>query len=197
MWFSDCIIPARKHLIGGAMRVRKVMIILLTGFALAQTAYAQDHWVTTWTAAPQQPRGGGPPPAAQAAPAAGGQRGQGGPAAAPAPTVFNDQTIRMIVRTSLGGRRARITLSNAYGNIPLRIGTAHVALRGTESAIVPNSDRTLMFNGKSSVAIPPGAQMISDPVDLNVPQLGDLVISVYVPGESGPPTTHGTGLHTT
>jgi hypothetical protein len=49
------------------MRVRNVIIVLLTSLALAQTAYAQDHWVTTWTAAPQQPRGGGPPPAAQAA----------------------------------------------------------------------------------------------------------------------------------
>ena len=179
------------------MRVRRVIIILFATLALAQAGNAQDHWVTTWTAAPQQPRGGGPPPAAQAAAAAGGQRGQGGPVAAAPPTVFNDQTIRMIVRTSLGGRRARIALSNAYGTMPLRIGAAHVALRGTESAIVPNSDRALMFNGKSTVAIPPGAQMISDPVDLNVPQLGDLVISVYVPGESGPPTTHATGLHTT
>jgi lysophospholipase L1-like esterase len=179
------------------MRVQKVIIILFASLALAQTGYAQDHWVTTWTAAPQQPRGGGPPPAAQPAAAAGGQRGQGGPVAAAAPTVFNDQTIRMIVRTSLGGRRARVALSNAYGNVPLRIGAAHVALRGTESAIVPASDRTLMFNGKSAVTIAPGAHMISDPVDLNVPQLGDLVISVYVPGESGPPTTHGTGLHTT
>jgi lysophospholipase L1-like esterase len=39
--------------------------------------------------------------------------------------------------------------------------------------------------------------MVSDPVDLAVPALGDLVISVYVPGDSGPPTQHGTGLHTT
>src|SRR5262249_27861581 len=40
-------------------------------------------------------------------------------------------------------------------------------------------------------------QMISDPVDLEVPQLSDLAISVYIPGDSGPLTTHATGLHTT
>jgi lysophospholipase L1-like esterase len=39
--------------------------------------------------------------------------------------------------------------------------------------------------------------MISDPVDLSVPAVGDLVVSVYLPGDSGPPTQHATGLHTT
>jgi lysophospholipase L1-like esterase len=183
------------------MKRQRLAITLFIVFAATLTANAQDHWVTTWAAAPQQPRGGGPPPAAAAAPAAapaGGQRGQGGGVApAPAPTAFNDQTVRMIVRTTLGGRRARLTLSNAFGNAPLKVGTVHVALRSTESGIVAGSDRALMFNGKPNVTVPQGAQMTSDPVDLNVPQLGDLVISVYVPGESGPLTNHATGLHTT
>jgi lysophospholipase L1-like esterase len=160
------------------MRLRKLIFLLIVSIALAQVAHAQDHWVTTWTAAPQAPRAGGPP-------------------GAPAATSFNDQTVRMIVHTSLGGRRARVSLSNAYGAMPLKIGAAHVGLRSTESGIVAGSDRSLMFNGKPAVTIPQGAQMISDPVDLNVPQLGDLAISVYVPGESVPVTTHATGLHTT
>src|SRR5499425_330233 len=104
------------------MRLRRTFIVLFATLALVQVANAQDHWVTTWVAAPQQSRGGGPPPAAQPAGAPGGQRGQAGPGApavAPPPTAFNDQTIRMIVHTSLAGRRARVTLSNAYGNMPL------------------------------------------------------------------------------
>src|SRR4030095_12727904 len=173
-------------------RLRRTVIVLVVILALVQVASAQDHWVTTWVAAPQQPRGGGPPPAAQPAAAPGGQRGQAGPAgpAVAPPTAFNDQTIRMIVHTSLGGRRARVTLSNAYGNAPLKVGTAHVALRSKESAIVPASDRTLTFNGKPAVTIPQGAQMISDPVDLEIPQLGDVAVSVYIPEESGQLTTH-------
>src|SRR5262245_3428715 len=107
------------------MRGRNIVVVLIVGFALTQVANAQDHWVTTWTAAPQQQRVGGPPGAA--------------------PTSFNDQTIRMIVHTSLGGRRARVTLSNAFGNAPLKIGAAHVALRSKESAITAGSDRPLMF----------------------------------------------------
>src|SRR5215831_18116139 len=39
--------------------------------------------------------------------------------------------------------------------------------------------------------------MVSDLVDLELSQLGDLAVSVYIPGESGQLTTHATGLHTT
>ena len=103
----------------------------------------------------------------------------------------------MVFRTGLGGRRARVTLSNAFGNAPLTIGSAHVALHGKDSGIMAGSDRALMFNGKPSITIAQGAHVISDPVDLDVPQLGDLVISVYIPGDSGQLTMHNTGLHTT
>ena len=160
------------------MKLRNLTFVLVASFALVQVASAQDHWVATWAAAPQQARGG--PPTAN-----------------PAPAVFNDQTVRMVVHTSIGGRRARVTLSNTFGNIPLKIGAAHIALRGKESAIAAGSDRTLMFNGKPTVTIAQGAQMTSDPVDLEIPQLGDLAISIYIPGESGQLTTHATGLHTT
>jgi lysophospholipase L1-like esterase len=103
----------------------------------------------------------------------------------------------MIVHTSIGGRRARVTLTNAHGAMPLKIGAAHIAVRSKESEIVAGTDRTLMFNGKPAVTIPQGAQMISEPVDLQIPQLGDLAISIYVSGEVGQVTTHQTGLHTT
>jgi lysophospholipase L1-like esterase len=161
------------------MKLRRSLIVLIVMLAVAQAAAAQEHWVTSWTAAPQAPRVGGPPNAAAA------------------PTVFNDQTIRMIVRTSLGGRRARVVLTNAYGNVPLKVGAAHVAIRSKDSAIAAGSDRALMFNGKPSVTIPQGAQMVSDSVDLNIPQLTDLAVSVYISGDSGQLTTHATGLHTT
>jgi lysophospholipase L1-like esterase len=191
------------------MKQRNWVAVVVIILVLAPLAAAQDHWVTTWAAAPQQVRVIAPLTATQpaaggaAAPAgggggapAGGQRGQG-PGANPAPTAFSDQTVRMIVHTSLGGRRARVTLSNTFGNAPLKIGSAHVAVRSKDSGIVTGSDRTLTFNSKPTVTIAQGAQMTSDPVDLDVPQLGDLAISVYIPGESGQLTTHATGLHTT
>ena len=43
----------------------------------------------------------------------------------------------------------------------------------------------------------PGAVIVSDPVDIEVPPLADLAISLYLPSDTGSPTTHATGLHTT
>jgi lysophospholipase L1-like esterase len=176
------------------MKLRNLLFIVLVSTAVP-FANAQEHWVGTWAAAPQQGRGGPPPAQANAAATPAAPAGQRGPA--PAPSSFQDQTVRMIVHTSIGGTRARVTLSNTFGNAPLTIGSAHVALRSKESAIVPGSDRALMFNGKPTVTIAQGAQITSDPFDLEIPQLGDLAISIYLPGESGQLTTHATGLHTT
>lgn len=177
--------------------MRIVLIAALSALlpGLVSIAAAQDHWVATWAASPQAPRFAIPRPAAPAP--------SGAPAATPPPTpaptapAFNNQTVRMIVRTSVGGRRARVQLSNAFGTAPLKVGAAHIALREKDSAIVPASDHALTFSGQPSFTIPPGADILSDPVDIDIPKLGDLVISVYVPGEVAVPTAHLTGLHTT
>ncbi len=158
------------------MNLRTIAAFLCIAFALTTVANAQDHWVATWATAVQQPRAGAQP--------------------TPATTGFTDQTVRMIVHTTVGGRGARVLLSNTFGTKPLSIGAAHIALRSKESAITSGSDRALMFNGKPSVTIAPGAQVTSDAVDIEIPQLGDVAISVYFPSETGPITTHGTALHT-
>src|SRR5260370_38241728 len=68
-------------------------------------------------------------------------------AAAPAPAEgvvgFNNHTLRMNPRISLGGDRLRVRISNAYGNRPLTIGAAQIALRHNGPAIVAARGRTL------------------------------------------------------
>ncbi len=175
--------------------------------AFAQTP-AGSHWVATWGTAQQAPGGGGG--GGRGGP--GGGRGPGGPggapgapatpaAAAPAPaapmgTLVN-QTARMIVRTTIGGTRLRVEFSNAFGAANLDIGSAHVALRAKDSAIVPGSDRPLLFDGKPNARVLIGATLLSDPVDLKIAPLSDLAISVYVPGDSGRASGHSQALHTT
>src|SRR6185503_8219754 len=164
----------------------------------ASSALAQEHWVATWAAAPLATNIPAAPAKPVAAPVAGGAPAAAPVKPGPAPvTSFNNQTIRMVVNTSIGGRSVRVELANTFGADRLKIGSAHIALRDHGSTIVPASDRKLTFSGLSSITIPAGASMISDPVDLSVPAAGDLVVSVYVPGDSGPPTQHATGLHTT
>ena len=110
-------------------------------------------------------------------------------------SAFSNQTLRLIVRSSLGGKRLRIRLSNLYGNEKLTIGAAHLALRDDASErIVAGSDRTLTFGGETVAIIGPGALIVSDPVELGVTALSDLAVSLYIPGEvpeAFPITGHG------
>ncbi len=106
----------------------------------------------------------------------------------------------MILRTSIGGRRARVKLSNAFNGTPVEIGAAHIAVRDTErkdSGIVSGSDRALTFGGRPSIKMAPGMVVVSDPVELTVAPLSDLAVSLYFPGDTGAPTTHATGLRPT
>jgi lysophospholipase L1-like esterase len=110
-------------------------------------------------------------------------------AAAPAPAEnipvvgFNNQTLRMNPSISLGGDRLRVRISNAYGSRPLALGAAAIALREKGAAIVAGSARKLSFGGRASAVIAAGAVAFSDPVELAVPALADLAVSVHLPGE--------------
>ena len=178
------------------MTLRWIPVLVLAqvgSLGLVAQPRGQEHWVATWATAQTLVRAPRPnPPAAPAAPA--------GPAATPQAINargFHDQTVRMIVRTSLGGRRLRVRLSNAFGATPVVVGTAHLAIRAKDSAIAPDTDRSVTFSGKPGCTIGPGVVLFSDPVELSVPPVTELAVSLYFPGETGPPTTHGTALHDT
>ena len=102
---------------------------------------------------------------------------------------YNNQTIREIVHTSVGGNQVRVRISNAFGSAPLIIGAAHVAVVSSGSSIVPNTDRALTFGGRTSVTIPAGAPALSDPVDLHVQPVSDIAVSIYLPGPTLGETT--------
>jgi lysophospholipase L1-like esterase len=87
-------------------------------------------------------------------------------------------------------------LSNQYGDRPLVIGSAHVALRTSGAAIDPATDRPVTFNGRSSVIIRAGAMLVSDPIALAVPQLSDLAISLFIADSARLSTRHALGLQT-
>lgn len=112
------------------------------------------------------------------------------------PAVVHDQTIRQVARLSVGGRRVRIVLSNAYGTLPLRIGAASVALSAQDSTLQPGSLRSLTFSGQPSATVAPGAPLVSDPVDLAVPDLARLTVSMYLPQATPASTFHWDGRET-
>src|SRR6266542_1811054 len=116
-------------------------------------ATINEHWVPTWGTAQQLIRT--PPPAPPATlPAATTQPAPTATTPATPPpfrvTTLNNQTVRMILRTSIGGSRVRVKLSNAFAMPTVVVGSAHVARRGAEAGIAAGSDRALTFGGKSS-----------------------------------------------
>lgn len=117
------------------------------------------------------------------------------PAAAAEPNThdgISDTSIRNVVHTSVGGSRARIHLSNLYGNSPLTVSHATLGLAAAPSnpTAAAGSMRVLTFGEKRSVTIPPGGRVTSDAVRLNVPAAADLLVTTYSPRTSGPVTYH-------
>ena len=161
--------PRRGMLLGG---VALAIALALPGQYADAQEWNSERWTGTWGTAPAGP---------------------------PAPAnlqTFTDQTLRLIVHTSIGGNRVRIRVSNEFGATPLRIGAARIGVRASGSDVAPGTDRALTFSGNTSITIPPGAPVLSDPVELNVPALGDLAISLYLPGTVEANTIHNTGLQT-
>src|SRR5688500_15261668 len=153
-------------IIGGARQAAAQNAPLEAGRSTSLAA--GRHWVGTW-AATLVARAAVPPPAA-AAPSTPLGAGPGQPVPAP-PLNFNNQTLRQILRVSVGGPQVRAVFSNALGTAPLRVGAASIALREKDDTIVSGSGRPLLFSGKPSAAIAPGAVLVSDPVTLRVADL--------------------------
>ena len=162
--------------------LRRLSLIVVVAMALAVAGLAADpaalgnndqHWVGTWSTAVHPPDAG---------------FGITNPG-------FNNQTLRQIVHTSVGGDQVRVKLST-IGASALVVGAAHIALRDAGAAIVPGSDRTLTFSGHPSITIPASAAVLSDPVDLHVPDLGDLAVSIFVPESTGPAAWHFAAFQT-
>ncbi len=96
---------------------------------------------------------------------------------------FSGTTLREIMHVNNGGKQIRIRFTNAYGTDILTIANAHVALSAGGSDIQDGTDHAIQFGGATSVAIPPGAEVFSDPVDLSVAPLTDVAISFYLPSQ--------------
>ncbi|GGX80070.1 SGNH/GDSL hydrolase family protein [Massilia dura] len=159
--------PARRRLLAATLS-----LAALAGMPSAHAfSEAGQGWAGTWGTAP-----------ADAAPKN--------------PETFTGQTVRLVVRSSIGGGKVRIRLSNELGDTPLRIDAAHVALRTSGAGVDTASGRVLTFGGRPFVVIPLGAPVLSDPVDLAVPAQADLAVSLYLPGEAKAATIHGNAFQT-
>ena len=152
-----------RHLLAGAGLV----------LALAAPAHAaRSAWVTSWFASPQ-------------------------PLWGPdfilptnLPEALDDQSVRELVQLSAGGTAMRVVLSNRYGDRPLAIGEVRVAPALQGAAVVSGAGRVLTFGGKRSIAVPPGASAVSDPVAMPVAPLSRLAVTTWFPHRTALSTFH-------
>ncbi|TFK33665.1 SGNH hydrolase-type esterase domain-containing protein [Crucibulum laeve] len=125
------------------------------------------HWVDTWGAMPQLTEQANLPPLPFTQP----------------DVVFNNSTIRQTLHMSIGGNQIRLRISNAFGTSDLPITAVTVALPVNGSAgvstIQTRTIKTVTFSGLSSVIIPNGALVVSDPIDFPVKSQSMITVTIY------------------
>ncbi len=144
-------------------RLQLFSLAALTAFVCAGYARAQDHWVGTWAAAPM------------AAKNSGGKFGGEG---------TDGSTLREVVHVSIGGTSLRVVLTNEFGEDPLTVNAAQIALSAGGGGIVAGSSVQLSFGGHPSVVIPPGALVVSDAAPIKVAALSDVAVSLFLPDQT-------------
>ena len=157
-----------------------IAVMMLASLCLGQAALADDddddenRWLGSWAT---NPRPQLEDPIALFFP--------------PVPS-FDNQTVRQIVKLSIGGDRIRIRFDNTFGDDLLTIGAASVGIQdpGTASSVKSGTLRQITFDGESSVTLARRGIVFSDPVDLSVSDREHLAISVYLADATEVSTLH-------
>lgn len=103
---------------------------------------------------------------------------------------FADQTLRMVARAGAGGCAVQVRLSNEFGTGDVAFDAVSVARHDDGGRLVPDTSHPVTFGGTASVVVPPGEEVVSDPVPLPVGDRQELAVSMYLAGATGPATTH-------
>ncbi|BCJ38638.1 SGNH hydrolase [Actinocatenispora thailandica] len=164
----------RQLLQGGAAAILGAGAATLAGTTGADATPARSHrWAPSWYTA-------------QSAPTAADTLALGG---------FTDRTVRAVLRMSAGGRQLRLRFANPFSDRVVAVGPVTVARRpagtaGPSAAVDPASLRPVTFGGEPDSMLVAGAEVLSDPIELPVRAGGDLVVSAYLPGPTGPVAFH-------
>jgi lysophospholipase L1-like esterase len=133
-----------------------------------------QKWVGTWSTAPQLVEPGNNPPS---------------------PGLSNN-TLRQIVRVSLGGDSLRMRFSNEFSTSPATMNSVHIAVSMGGGTIDSSTDKVLNFNGKPEITIEPGTAVTSDPFQFAVQPRTNAAITIYF-GSTSPDVTGHPGSRTT
>lgn len=113
----------------------------------------------------------------------------------PAPGLSNN-TLRQVVRPSIGGDHIRVTFSNEFSTLPVVLKAAHIASSKGGSTIDSETDTPLTFKGNPETTIEPGNTVTSDPLAFDLKPRADIAITVYF-GDTSYDITGHPGSRTT
>jgi lysophospholipase L1-like esterase len=155
---------------------RTLKILITLAFAASMHGIAafcqpsRSTWVASWGASQQIPEPSNTLPADD----------------------LTDATVRQIFHLSVGGPALRVHLSNAFGTEALHVASVHIArpASSASSSIDASSDRRLTFGGSSEAVIPPGAELVSDPIEYPVAPLSDIAVTFYLQSAPDRETSH-------
>lgn len=134
--------------------------VLLLWFVVANCVAGETNapqWVGTWGTSPQLTELRNLPPSPG----------------------LTGNTLRQVVRISVGGKKLRVHFSNAFGNGPVTMAAARLALSDGSSAIKHESEKGLTFNGEASTTIAAGETATSDSLDFDLAPLSEVAVTIY------------------
>lgn len=100
-----------------------------------------------------------------------------------------DATVRDIAAAAVGGTAVQVRLSNTWGTFPATFGAVTIGIQGSGAAVVPGSLHQVTFGGSSTVTVPTGQFVTSDPVAMTIQAGQHLAVSMWVPNLT-PVTVH-------
>ena len=147
------------------------LVLMVVSFCTAGSngsSGVASQWVGTWSTAQQLVETGNNPPA---------------------PGLSNN-TLRQIVRVSVGGDTLRVRFSNEFSTGPVTFHAVHIAVSTGGGSIDLTTDRVLTFGGNVEITIPQGVAITSDPLQFALLPRTDVAITISFGNTSADITGH-------
>lgn len=106
------------------------------------------------------------------------------------PLTLTDNTLRQIVRVSIGGDTLRLKLSNEFSFNTLEINEVQIAVSNGGSEIDTSTIKSLTFEGRTTLSMNEGTMAVSDPIAFDLKPRMDLAITIHYGYTSSTVTGH-------
>lgn len=151
-----------------------IAFLLLSCSGSKTVSTGNKGWVGTWSTAPQlvEPHNMPPEPG------------------------LTENTLRQIVRVSIGGGVVRLRFSNAFSKSPVELKSVAIAQSLEGGSVDVSTQKTLKFNNNPGIIMAPGGEVFSDPVKFNLKPGSRLAVTIHF-GKTSPDVTGHPGSRTT